>query len=210
MRLLRNTTWITAALMIPMILGACASSLSSVKTFEDPDYEDATFNKVLVIGVAGSYESRARWERLMAARISARGSAATAYYSIVGSGQPITQDAVIDTVRANDFDAVVVTRVKSQESDVTVKRGASTASASRMNERPSDFFRYEYEVLNNPDTINVESTVVLSTEFFAANDQKRIWAIDSTISDKENVAYLIEDAVDMIIEELSADRLIGR
>ncbi len=105
---------------------------------------------------------------------------------------------------------MVLTRVKSQESDVTVKRGASTASASRMNERPANFFRYEYEVLNNPDSINVESTVVLSTEFFAANDQKRIWAVDSTISDKENVTYLIEGAVDMIIEEFSKDRLIGR
>ena len=193
-----------------MILGACASSLSSIKTFEDPDYVGVSFNSLLVIGVAGTYESRARWERLMAARISARGTAATAYYSIVGGGQAITRDTVIDTVRANDFDAVVLTRVKSQESDVTVKRGASTASASRMNERPANFFRYEYEVLNNPDSINVESTVVLSTEFFAANDQKRIWAVDSTISDKENVTYLIEGAVDMIIEELSKDRLIGR
>ena len=80
----------------------------------------------------------------MAARISARGTTATAYYSIVGQGQAITRDSVIDTVRANDFDAVVLTRVKSQESDVTVKRGASTASASGMNERPADFFRYDY------------------------------------------------------------------
>jgi len=210
-RLRRITGWFTTVLVLPTILGACASSsLSSVKTFEDPQYEGATFNKVLVIGVAGNYESRARWERLMAARISARGTAATAYYSIVGRGTEITRDTVIDAVRANDFDAVLLTRVKSHESDVTVKRGASTASASRMNERPADFFRYEYEVLNNPDTINVESTVVLSTEFFAANDQKRIWAVDSTISDKENVAYLIEDAVDMIIGELGKDRLIGR
>ena len=206
----RITAWLATILMLPMILWACASSLSSVKTFEDPDYAGAAFNNVLVIGVAGSYESRARWERLMAARISARGTAATAYYSIVGRGQEITRDKVIDAVRDNDFDAVVVTRVKSQESDVTVKRGASTTTPSRMNERQADFFRYEYEILNNPDTINVESTVVLSTEFFAANDQKRIWAIDSTISDQENVAYLIEDAVDMIIGELSKDRLIGR
>lgn len=192
------------------LLGACASTLSTVKTFEDPAYADASFSNILVIGVAGSYENRARWERIMASRISAKGTAASAYYSVAGREQKITRDAVIDTVRANNFDAVVVTRVQSRESDVTVKRGASTATASRMNERPADFFRYDYEVLNNPDTINVESTVVLSTELFAANDEKRIWAIESSISDKENVAYLIEDAVDMIVGELSKDRLIGR
>ena len=204
------TDCLATVLLLCTTLGGCASALSTVKTYEDPDYKGMTFNNVLVIGVAGNYENRARWERLMAARISARGSAATAYYSVVGRGQEITRDTVIDAVRANDFDAVVLTRIKSQVSDLVVQRGASTASASRMNERPADFFRYEYEVLNNPDTINVESTVVLSTEFFAANDQKRIWAIDSTVSGKENVTYLIEDAVDMVVEELSKDRLIGR
>jgi len=192
-----------------LILGACASSLSSVKTFEDPAYADTTFNSILVIGVAGSYDSRARWERLMASRISARGTAATAYYSVVGSGNEINRDTVIDAVRANDFDAVVLTRIQSQESDVNVKRGASTAKVTNLDDRPVDFFRYDYEVLNNPDSINVESTVVLSTEFFAANDEKRIWALESTISDKENVTYLIEEAVDMIVGELSKDRLIG-
>ena len=67
--------WLATILVLPMILGACASSLSSVKTFEDPDYVGVSFNSLLVIGVAGTYESRARWERLMAARISARGTA---------------------------------------------------------------------------------------------------------------------------------------
>ena len=53
------TAWLATFLVLPLILGARASSsLSSVKTFEDPQYEGATFNKVLVIGVAGSYESR--------------------------------------------------------------------------------------------------------------------------------------------------------
>lgn len=193
-----------------LILGACASSLSSVKTFEDPDYADTTFNSILVIGVAGSYDSRARWERLMASRISARGTPATAYYSVVGRGHEINRDTVVNAVRANDFDAVILTRIQSQESDVNVKRGASTTKVTSLNDRPVDFFRYDYEILNNPDSINVESTVVLSTEFFAANDEKRIWALESTISDKENVSYLIEDAVNMIVGELSKDHLIGR
>ena len=192
------------------LLGACSSALSTVKTFEDPEYANASFNKILVIGVAGSYDSRARWERTMASRISSQGSSASAYYSVIGREQEITRDTVINAVRANGFDAVLLTRVQSQESDVTVKRGASTAKVSRMDGRPVDFFRYDYEVLNNPETINVKTTVVLSTELFAADDEKRIWAIESTISDKENVTYLIEDAVDMVVGELSKDRLIGR
>ena len=193
-----------------LLLGACSSTLSTVKTYEDPQYANVSFNNFLVIGVAGSYDNRARWERMMASKISAQGASASAYYSIVGGEQEINRDTVINAVRANSIDAVLLTRVQSQESDVTVKRGASTAKVSRKNDRPVDLFRYDYEVLNNPETINVAMTLVLSTELFAANDEKRIWAIESTIADKENVAYLIEDAIDMIVGELSKDHLIGR
>ena len=192
------------------LLGACSSALSTVKTFEDPEYANASFNKILVIGVAGSYNNRARWERTMVSRISAQGSSASAYYSVIGRDQEITRDNVFNAVRANGFDAVLLTRVQSNDSNVTVKRGASTAKVSRMDDRPIDFFRYDYEVLNNPETINVARTVVLLTELFAANDEKRIWAIESTVSDKENVTYLIEDVVDMVVGQLRKDRLIGR
>ncbi len=192
------------------LLGACSSTLRTVKTFEDPEYANASFSNILVIGVAGSYENRARWERTMASRISNQGTSASAYYSVVGREQDIDRETVIDAVRSNGFDAVLLTRVQSQASDVTVKRGASTVKVSRKNDRPVDLFRYDYEVLNNPETINVATTVVLSTELFAASDEKRIWAIESTISDKENITYLIEDAIDMVVDELRKDRLLGR
>ena len=183
--------------------------MSTVNTFKDPDYENASFGNILVIGVAGNYETRARWERLMATRLTDRGASASAFYTVVGRNQEIDRSTVVNVVRAHGFDGVLLTRILSQESNVTVKRGASTASASRLDDRPIDLFRYDYEVLNNPDTINVESTVVLGTEFFHAGDEKRIWAVESTITDKENVAYLIEDAVDMIVRELDRQGLIG-
>jgi len=146
----------------------------------------------------------------MASRITRQGASASAYYSVVGRNQEINRNTVSNAVRSNGFDAVLLTRVQSQTSDVNVRRGASTAKVSRMNDRPVDLFRYDYEILNNPDTINVQSTVVLATELFDAGDEKRIWAIESTISDKENVNYLIEDAIDMVVRELGRDRLIGR
>ena len=192
------------------LLAACSSTLRTVKTFEDPEYANASFSNILVIGVAGSYESRARWERTMASRISTQGTSASAYYSVAGREQDINRDTVIDAVRGNGFDAILLTRVQSQASDVSVKRGASTVKVSRKNDRPVDLFRYDYEILNNPETINVATTVVLSTELFAASDEKRIWAIESTISDKENISYLIEDAIDSVVDALRKDHLIGR
>jgi len=45
---------------------------------------------------------------------------------------------------------------------------------------------------------------------FSGPDEARMWAIESTISDKENVGQLIESAADTIMAQLKKDKLIGR
>ncbi len=207
----RNVTVLTCTALV-FILTACASSsIKPVTTFAEPGYENASFSNVLVIGVAGSYESRARFERVMASRLNASGVSGTAYYAVIGRNKKITRSDVTDAVRARGFDAVALTRVVSQESDVTVQRGASTAQATRRdNESPIDLFRYDYEVLNNPSTINVATTVVLSTEVFSAADEKRVYAMETTISDKENIRLLIDEAVQKIVSHMQKDGMIRR
>jgi len=209
-RLLRKILLVVSSTGLALITSGCASSPVSVKTFEDPAYIDASFTNILVIGVGNSYDSRSQWERVMVSRISSSGASATAFYSVAGDDQEINRDNVLAAVQANGSDAVLVTRVQSQGTDVSVKRGASTAKASRMNDGPIDLFRYDYEVLNNPDTINIETTAVLATELFEVADERKIWAIETTVSSEQNLGYLIDDSVDMIVAELHKDRLIGR
>lgn len=57
MQLNPNTLAVFAGLLLP---GACASSIKSVKTFEDPACADVSFGK---IQVAGSYDQWANRER---------------------------------------------------------------------------------------------------------------------------------------------------
>jgi hypothetical protein len=193
-----------------LLLAGCVAPVQVVRTFEDPGYADAAFSDVLVIGVAGNYDNRARFERSMAARLSSAGIAGTAYYTVIGRNQPITRSDVTNAVQARGFDSVVLTRVVSQEVSAAEKRGASTATATRKDDGVVDLFRYDYEVLSNPSTINIAHTVVLSTELYSAADEKRIWAIETTISAKENVSLLIDDAVVQIVGQLRKDQMIGR
>lgn len=200
----------TATILAALMLAACAAPVTVVKTFDDPAYTASQFRNVLVIGVAGSYESRARFERLLSAKLSDTGITAVAYYSVIGRNQEITKSDVVNAVRSRGFDSVLLTRILSQESLVVEKRGASTAKATRKDNGPVDLFRYDYEVLNNPSTINVESTVVLLTEFYSAADEKRIYAIETTMTDKENVSLLIDETVNAIVAKLQKDQMVAR
>jgi hypothetical protein len=194
-----------------LLVAACStSSIKPVTTFEEPGYENASFKNILVIGVAGSYDTRANFERQMASRLNASGVKGTAYYTVIGRNKEITRSDISDAVRARGFDAVALTRVVSQEASVTEKSGASTAKVTRRDDnKPIDLFRYDYEVLNNPKQINIASTVVLSTEVFSAADEKRIFAMETTISDKQDVRVLVDEAVDQIVSHLRRDGIIG-
>lgn len=201
-------TWLSTL----VVLTACASSGgNTATTFSDPGYVDAGFSNVLVIGVAGSYDNRAYFERTMASRIGAGNANGTAYYSVIGRNKEITRSDVSDAVRSRGFDAVVLTRVLSQESSVSVEQGASTAKVTRKEaDSAIDLFRYDYEVLNNPDTLSLETHVVLSTEVFSAADEKRVYAMQTSLSGHENAGLLIESAVDEIVGHLRKDGMIGQ
>jgi hypothetical protein len=193
-----------------LLLAGCAAPVQVVKTFEDPGYADVAFSDVLVIGVAGNYDNRARSERSMAAQLSSAGIAGTAYYTVIGRNKPITRNDVSNAVQARGFDSVLLARVVSQEASASEKRGAASATATRRDDGVVDLFRYDYEVFSNPSTINIASTVVLSTELYSAADEKRIWAIETTISAEENVSLLIDDAVAQIVGQLRKDNMISR
>ena len=165
MRLINGVIAAVSGLGLTLLLASCAAPVNVVKTFDDADYANAAYSNVLVIVVAGSYENRARFERSMAAELSSSGISATAYYSVIGRNQPITRSDVSNAVQSRGFDSVLLTRILSQESSVTEKRGASTAQATRKDDGAIDLFRYDYEVFSNPNTINVDLLLFLSSWF---------------------------------------------
>jgi hypothetical protein len=60
-----------------------------------------------------------------------------------------------------------------------------------------------------PGEINISSTVTISAEMFSCPDETRMWAIESTITDKENVGQIIEAAAETIMGQLISDDLVG-
>ncbi len=198
---------------ICLVLAGCGSTGGGTvkKTLDNPKYTDLSYSNILVVGVGGDYSNRAYFERAMVSRIKAEGAAAAAYYSVVGRNQPITRSTVSTVVKSRGFDAVLLARVISQDADISIEAGTSETKVSRKEAgRAVDLFRYDYDELTQPGVINILSTVTISAEMFSGADETRMWAIESTINDQENIGQLIEAAADTIMAQLKKDRLIGR
>jgi uncharacterized Fe-S cluster-containing radical SAM superfamily protein len=198
-----------AVTAIVAVLAACSSSMKIKRTFEDPGHVDRYYQNILVIGVAADYNARSRFERALAAALESPTTRATEYYEIAGGDQVLSREKILAAIEKYGYDGVVVTQLGNQQSEVSVKTGYSQAKVSRRSGNAVDLFRYDYEILNEPHRINIEMQVVLISDFFDAADAKRIWTAESTVSDKENIAYLLEDTAAMIARRLDQDGIVA-
>ncbi len=195
-----------AIVIVSLALSACGSTSTIKKTFDHPLYTDSSYSDILIIAVAGDYDDRATFERAIVSRIKAEGAHATAYYTVVGRHQPITRNTVSAVVAARGYRAVLLARVLVQAADSTFRYGASRKQASRA----IDLLRYDYDELNIPTDIALTRSMMLSAELFHATDEKRMWSIESPISNMQSVGLLLESAADTILYQLKKDRLIAR
>jgi hypothetical protein len=200
-----------SACLLILISGCAASSGSKInQVLQHPDYRRAGFSNVLVIAVAADYNARAQFERQVVAGIRETGAAATAYYTVIGHNPPVTSSDINNAVRARNFDAVLMTRIEGQDSQVAVKGSAPDAQAKRRDGNVIDLFRYDYEEFNEPERVEINSSIVLVTEMYAAVEQKKVWAIESTSFNYSDIYHLINSEVETIVGRLKKDGMISQ
>lgn len=168
------------------------------------------FGNFLVLAISENYNNRAQFERTVVADLKKKGVRATAYYSAAGGNTPIDRDAVKAVMDSGPYDALLVTRVLDASSAAKIKSGSAAAKATRRDGRPFDFFRYDYEELDEPGALKVTTEATLSVELYRAADSARLWSTVLISKGSENVGVMIDDAADRIVSQLSRNRHIAR
>ncbi len=189
--------------VVPAAFGGCATTQSSgtiIKTLDEFDPE-SPFRNVLVISVAGEFPTRVRFEQQLVAEFSADEPIATPFYTIVGRQAQLTRKVLNEAVRAREFDAIILTRVKGQDQ--------ADLAPNRPTGHGFELYLYDYEELNIPAPITVGSTVSFVVEVYDARAKKKVWAIESLLFDTATVETVISDQVAAITAELIEDGLIG-
>jgi hypothetical protein len=202
-RLIRNLPLPLLVTTLTVFLSSCATSTSTDPTI------NASFSNILVIGVANDYDGRARFERRTVSGLKAEGINATPMYTVGGGNKPIDRALIEELVSTNGYDAVLISRVLSREGESSVKTGSTATKATRREGRAVDLFRYDYEELNEPMILNTTLSVTISTELFAAANSQKVWSIESSISRKDSLDELINEASETIVRRLRKDKLIG-
>jgi len=186
-----------------MLLGACAIKpvpSTVIHTLHDTSVAGVPFANILVVSVAGDYESRALLERLIVAGIADRTRKASAYYTVIGRRPQFTRTAMETAISARNFDAVLFVRQKGQERE-DLAPGRPVASAL-------DLFNYDYPELNGATSIEQATAITFVTELYSVVARKKMWSIDSLSFDKASATDLINEQAAVITEEVVMGQLL--
>lgn len=189
------------------LIGGCASSGTSTNTAASTA---STFNNILVVGVAGNYDSRAYFERSVVAGLRASGVSAAAYHEVVGGNKPVSREFVRSALSRCACDAVAVTSVMDTDADVNVKSAVTGTKVTRKEGRAMDLFRYDYEDIDEPLTLSIDTKISFSTQLYSAESESVVWSGKAKSRRVDNVGELIDDTAATVVKQLGRTGFLGR
>ena len=208
MRAIGKLLFLMVLLGVACIAG-CASNTSSSSTSQDVQKGDTAFGNILVLAIADNYDGRAQYERAVTSGLRKLGILATPYHQAVGGSGQISRERARELIDANGFDAVLVTQVRSSQSSVDVKQDSADMKVVRRNDRPVDFFRYDYEELDEPGEISVLAEATLDTDLHSADDSSIVWTYSWSSKGAKNAGLLIDESAAALVRRLKRDKLVN-
>lgn len=183
------------------MLASCATApgVEVIRTLLDPAVEDARFENVLIVSVAGDYAERAEMEQKLSSKLAGNATLAAPYYSVIGRGPQVTRNLINTAIKNRSFDSVLFVRSVGQDIP-NLAPGRPTGQAFQL-------FLYDYDEFNRPERIAAGASVTLVTEFYSAAGERKIWAIETLSFEHTSASELIERHAEAIASHVRKDGL---
>ncbi len=167
------------------------------------------FENFLVIGVAGNYDSRAQFERVMASQLRNKGASAAPLYSVISGNQSVVREDIIAVVQERGFDAVLAVRHLDSEVELEVTPSRSGIDATPIGGRFLNLFRSDYTNYTNPESINLSENALLAIELYSVETEDVVYKFEFQTKSESNVGLLIDHTAKTIVNRLDRQNLIA-
>ena len=193
-----------------LLIGAagCTAQTRVDKLYHDRDAAAGGYERLLVVGIAGSSPERQQFEELLVEALADRGGNAVAGYTRLGLSTVLLQESINDAAAAAGADGILVTHVVSVSTSAEFQEGRVEVQAQCRGGDPADYFLYDYEELKEPDSVAFAHEVVVVTNLYDAQSGERVWTIQSTCVDKAELQDVFRQEADAIARQLRRDRLL--
>ncbi|MGI9201981.1 MAG: hypothetical protein ACR2QL_13035 [Woeseiaceae bacterium] len=198
-----------------VLLGACSSTPQVKTTVELAEAADAPYEKILVIFLAESFDSRRYLEMEIVKKLGQLGTEAVRSTTMMDTKTPVTRQTFLDMVAEVGADAVLV----SQIADLRAKGEVVDMNPqATYNFRPTYYYNVwsvELTEYRDPEAINFEYELWLATQLYSVDSKDVVWAIeadtkfDQKFDGGPDYQIYIDEAA-AIVNSLNRDGLIKK
>ena len=188
-----------------LLLSACAGTSSVTSTADS----DEAFSNVLVITIAGDYNVRSHFERVVVSNLRNSGVSASAWYSVAGGNKPIVKEDVIAAVDERGFDAVLAIRRLEGDVEMKVKKSRTEIDATPIGGRIVNLFRSDYTDYTKPESIDFATQALLAVEFYSTTTGEILFSFDHQTNKQTNLGLLIDQTAETIVRRIEREGLLA-
>jgi len=197
------------SVLIVFAIVGCAPQTEVIKLYEKSDDISQTYERLLVISVAGDTNSRRRLEELISGHLESANVGAVAGYQETGLKAEMLQDDIDTAAQNANADAILITHIVSVDTRVDLAPGRTDILSECREGDPLDYFLYDYRELKEPDSVKVAHTVVAVTNLYDASNGERLWTIQSTCFEKASMDEVLQEEAKAIVRQLQIDNLVS-
>lgn len=200
----QSLRWLCFACLFVIVSG-CARTPTVVRA-DNPSAETPhPARNVLTVCPSDNLAQRTLLESLLVSRLRATGVAADASHLQMAGSEPVSESALRALASEQNYDAILVARIVSVDSEVERREGRTEIVARCRQSDPVSLFLYDYDEFKNPDEWRVAQTVALVSALYRAEDGRRLWAIQSTCYDKQSLRDAFTEQAETIVSWLQED-----
>ncbi len=188
-----------------LLLSACAGT-SSVTSSSDSEDQ---FGNVLVIAVAGDYNTRAEFERVIVSNIRKTGASGAAWYSVAGGDKAVVKEDVIAAIREQGFDGVLAIRRLDGDVELKVKKSRTEIDATPIGGRIVNLFRSNYTDYKTPGSVDFVTNALLAVELYSATSEDIVFSFDHQTKKETNLGLLIDQTAEAIVKRIDREGLLA-
>ena len=176
---------------------------------------DIPYQNVLIVALFSSFDTRKSFEQEVAQRLSRLGGQGVASTSLMTTTTPLTRQTFLAMVEDIDADAVLITQPVTVESQAAMR---DMRPEQTINFTPSYYYNVwsvEQTEYVEPQSLEIEQSLVLATQMYSVSNQAAVWAIESKskiVRGEGSFSYFpyIVNEADAIAANLSENGLIAQ
>ncbi len=204
-----------ALIVSALLLTGCSTS-QIVGSWSEPGLAAGGFQNVLVIGVANDDMVKRIYEDTMVARLKQKGIQASPSYRIVKRGEKVERDVIINHLKRNNMDGVMVTKLIGKRTETVVTPAQTTVRTGGHRgdyyggrrggyDRWYPHYAASYDVAHTPSTVqSYEVLTIESTLYKIQGDQEQpTWSAQSETAPSGNINSDVSELVDKLFEDMA-------